>query len=522
MSDAIYRSKSKTVKKKDNNEEQIIEVNISSFSDEISQSKNNNLEDDEKELSLKNLNIIKNLNANLKENQISKLNSFKRNNSISSHSNSFVQENIDHENMVINIEDPQNSPDLILSRDLRINKNYKEDKSSSLIKMSEGQKTLKKENTFLNENEENNPSIFFFINKFAGEEKGKILLNMGIEKMEFKGELQVNTYFFDMDDTEEKGIKIIELEILKNKIVKVIICGEDNSIYKFINKLYIKNLDLEKIIFGVLPIGHLNDISRQLGFGNYCDLNSDIMKIRNIVKELNEAYTTTIDIWDIKLTCDSKEGGIIFNEENKKIFKKNNNGDKLTTLRHGFIGYFSLGYDGRIGFGISKKKTKYRLCNKIFLLWEKMKKCICQKTIKLKGFIDSFYVINLPKDDFNNSIDCETDCTAMEDEGRKIPIFQTKNVETDNQNYSQNDSDYCDIDDSLKTFQYKKIVLKGDPIGLVCQNIQYFFHGEQSDWSLKNQKYGIETYEMIDSKDKNAKEVNFLFFNLLNQNYSRK
>ena len=147
-----------------------------------------------------------------------------------------------------------------------------------------------------------------------------------------------------------------------------------------------------------------------------------------------------------------------------------------------------------------------------------MKKCICQKTIKLKGFIDSFYVINLPKEDFNNSIDCETDCTAMEDEGRKIPIFQTKNVETDNQNYSQNDSDYCDIDDSLKTFQYKKIVLKGDPIGLVCQNIQYFFHGEQSDWSLKNQKYGIETYEMIDSKDKNAKEVNFLFFNLLNQN----
>ena len=39
---------------------------------------------------------------------------------MSSHSNSFVQENIDHENMVINIEDPQNSPNLILSRDLRM------------------------------------------------------------------------------------------------------------------------------------------------------------------------------------------------------------------------------------------------------------------------------------------------------------------------------------------------------------------------------------------------------------------
>ena len=507
MSDLVKRNKTKINKQKEKIEEEIIQINISSLSDDISQSKNNNLDDEEiKGLSIKNNSVIKNLNQNLRIPQ-------KKRNTISNNSYNNRQENEDPENMVINLDEIPNSQNIIISSDFKINKNYKEDKNSSLIKIKDNEESNLIKNIVLNE-ENLNPPIFFFIDKNAGNEKGKILLNMGIYKIQFSKELNVISYFFDMNDKEENGIKELEKQLLKLKYAKVIICGEDFTIYKFISKLNNNNnINLNKIFFGVLPIGHSNDISRQLGFGDYYEISSDMLNLKNIIKEINESCTTLIDIWDIKLTCDSKEGGIIFNEENKKTFKKTKNGEKLTILRHGFIGYFSLGYDGRIGFGASKKKSKFKCCHNLFLLWEKVKKCIFQKTIKLKGFIDSFYVINLPKEDFNNSIDCETDCTAMENEGRKIPIFQTKkNIENDNKNHIENDSDYCDIDDSLKTFQFKKIVLKGDPIGLVCQNIKYFFDGEQSDWSLNNQKYGIETYEMIDSKDKNAKEVIFLFF----------
>ena len=508
MADLVKRNKTKINKQKEKREEEVIQINISSLSNDVSQSKNMNLdEEDVKEFSIKSNSVIKNLNHNLRKTNSS--------NTMTNKTFNNNQEDEDPENMVINLDEIPNSQDMIFSGDFKINKKYKEDKNSSLIKIKDNEDSNLIKNIVLNE-KNLNPTIFFFVDQFSGDGKGKILLNLGIHKIHFSKELNVISYFFDMNDKEEEGIKELEKQIVKLKYVKIIICGEDYTIYKFISQLNNNsNINLNKIIFGVLPIGHSNDISRQLGFGDYYEITTDMLKLKNVIKEINESCTTLIDIWDIKLTCDSKEGGIIYNENNKKSFKKTQSGEKLTILRHGFIGYFSLGYDGRIGFGASKKKSKFKCCHNLFLFWEKIKKCICQKTIKLNGFIDSFYVINLPKEDFSNSIDCETDCTAMENEGRKIPIFQNKiNAENDNKTNNENDSDYCNIDESLKTFKYKKIVLKGDPIGLVCQNIKYFFDGEQSDWSLKNQKYGIETYEMIDSKDKNAKEVkkfNFIF-----------
>ena len=54
-------------------------------------------------------------------------------------------------------------------------------------------------------------------------------------------------------------------------------------------------------------------------------------------------------------------------------------------------------------------------------------------------------------------------------------------------------------------------MLKGDPIGLVCQNIKYFFDGKQSNWN-ENENYGIEIYDSeIDKNNKEAYEVKFYF-----------
>ena len=312
MSDLVKRNKTKINKQKEKIEEEIIQINISSLSDDISQSKNNNLDDEEiKGLSIKNNSVIKNLNQNLRIPQ-------KKRNTISNNSYNNRQENEDPENMVINLDEIPNSQNIIISSDFKINKNYKEDKNSSLIKIKDNEESNLIKNIVLNE-ENLNPPIFFFLYKNAGNEKGKILLNMGIYKIQFSKELNVISYFFDMNDKEENGIKELEKQLLKLKYAKVIICGEDFTIYKFISKLNNNNnINLNKIFFGVLPIGHSNDISRQLGFGDYYEISSDMLNLKNIIKEINESCTTLIDIWDIKLTCDSKEGGIIFNEENKK------------------------------------------------------------------------------------------------------------------------------------------------------------------------------------------------------------
>ena len=41
----------------------------------------------------------------------------------------------------------------------------------------------------------------------------------------------------------------------------------------------------------------------------------------------------------------------------------------------------------------------------------------------------------------------------------------------------------------------KTILLKGEPLGFVCQNIQYFFNGEKNSWSKNRGDYGLETYD---------------------------
>ena len=154
MSDLVKRNKSKISKQKEKKEEQIIEINISSLSDDISQSKNINLDDEEvKELSLKNNSVIKNLNHNLRE--TSSQNSLS-NNILKNH-----QENEDPENMVINLDEIPNSQNMIFSGDFKINKNYKEDKISSLIKIKDKEESNSTKNIVLNE-DNLNPPIFFF------------------------------------------------------------------------------------------------------------------------------------------------------------------------------------------------------------------------------------------------------------------------------------------------------------------------------------------------------------------------
>ena len=147
------------------------------------------------------------------------------------------------------------------------------------------------------------------------------------------------------------------------------------------------------------------------------------------------------------------------------------------------------------------------------------------------------YTINLLKDE-----DYSSNITEKEEEGRKIFIFKTNlngekvntnqnntesyqinndsnNLDNSNSNNSHsinnedeiNESDYYELDNSLKTFQNKNIMLKGDPIGLVCQNIKYFFDGKQSNWN-ENENYGIEIYDSeIDKNNKEAYEVKFYF-----------
>jgi len=199
-------------------------------------------------------------------------------------------------------------------------------------------------------------------------------------------------------------------------MIKIIIGGGDSSAIELINILEVNKIDFKRCQFGLLPLGINNDLSLALRWGSnknikiyFClikfniflkgiyDGSSDMAKFKLIVKELFEAASITIDIWEIVVRVEEDSGEIIEMKNSQKVTLSESidgKNKKCLELRKYFINYFSLGVDARIGYGAKKHISKYRCCNFLRYLWEGCKKKCCRKTMRLNEIIDSFIVLN--------------------------------------------------------------------------------------------------------------------------------
>ena len=91
---------------------------------------------------------------------------------------------------------------------------------------------------------------------------------------------------------------------------------------------------------------------------------------------------------------------------------------------------------------------------------------------------------------------------------------KSDNIDIDNNienEESESESEYETVNSALKTFKKEKIIIKGEPLGLICQNIKYFCDGNISKWDNKKPSYGIQTYSdnkiLTDSTNKYIKEL---------------
>ena len=361
-----------------------------------------------------------------------------------------------------------------------------------------------------------------------------------------------------------EGIEILLTELQLHRIIKIVLCCGDESIFSFIYKLNENSINFDKIVFCILPFGRSNDLSTHFGFGKsslYSKINLNTIKI--IIKDAVESITMPIDIWEMKISFDENNGGFIIINNNNEKYR-----NITSVIRRGFIAYFSLGYDSRIGFNISKNKNfRCKCCNALNFWWEGIKKSCFTKSIKLNQYLEGLYHINLHKNDSlyddNGNDDNQT---IKEDNGRKITIFQTcglkeqdnisksdnrinsTNEGINNKTYnksnaipadevegdeefnkksenidnidiennidneeSESESEYEQVNNALKTFKKEKIIIKGEPIGIICQNIKYFCDGNISKWDSKEPSYGIQTFKsnkiLFDSTDKYIKEI---------------
>ena len=463
----------------------------------------------------------------------------------------------DKNGYIINLDSPNKGVNLVKKSRKKISKNN----LNSKFKNEKDIINLYKLNDTLS-----NDLIFFFVNENT--KKGIQLLNLNLKySVQNINGKQISVYMFDMNNTTEnnkmnEGIDILITELHLHKIVKVVLACGDESIFPFIEKLNNASINLDKIIFCALPFGRSNDLSIQFGFGkSFAKINLNSLK--KIIQEIIESISVQIDIWDLKLIFDNAHGGYI--SINNK-FEKNKS--KIASMRRGFISYFSLGYDSHIGFDISKKKyNNSKICYYTCYWYEAFKNTFCSKSLKLNQYLDSLYFINLHKNDSEYEDESQT---IKEDHGQKITIFQTNVIDLNlnqNDNISINNSksdnrivptnepinkkkfkkrheisneedgenemeesdsetEYEEVNNALKTFKYEKVMIKGEPLGLICQNIKYFCDGNISKWDSKKPKYGIQIRKKmsIDSINKSNNElkkvrINKLFYYFYNKTY---
>ena len=504
-------------------------VNIDEISSSNNQSKSKTENKNEKKLISNNENKKLKINDNTEYNNININSKEKMILNRKEDTNTDLKKNTEYCFDIINYKSPNKNIDLVKKYNTLSNKkkskgNYNNDYGENIINLYG-----------INISNNNNEVLIFFIDGQSDNEDAKKLLNMGLKYsiMQVNSNL-VSIYLLDMSDTNSinENIEILLLESKLHKFIKVILCCGDEMIYPFISKLStFQDIDFTKIIFGALPFGRTNDLSIQFGFGDSINFSSNFLnKLKEIIHDIIEATCVNIDIWEIKICFDENRGGYI--ELDKNL---NKNEIRTPIYRRGFISYFSLGYDSRIGFNMLKTKQKFcKISNFCKFWWEAVKK-ICLKNIKLKGFIDALYYINLPKNDDNENSINENNQTLKEDNGRKITIFQTcdnNDISINENNNSLNqqrvvktdldidedknthehgceesESEYEKIDETLKTFKYEKIIIKGEPLGLICQNIKYFFDGNASKWDTKNPSYGIQTKKNTKLSNKSEKNV---------------
>ena len=460
----------------------------------------------------------------------------------------------DKNGYIINLDSPNKGVNLVKKSRKKISKNN----LNSKFKNEKDIINLYKLNDTLS-----NDLIFFFVNENT--KKGIQLLNLNLKySVQNINGKQISVYMFDMNNTTEnnkmnEGIDILITELHLHKIVKVVLACGDESIFPFIEKLNNASINLDKIIFCALPFGRSNDLSIQFGFGkSFAKINLNSLK--KIIQEIIESISVQIDIWDLKLIFDNAYGGYI--SINNK-FEKNKS--KIASMRRGFISYFSLGYDSHIGFDISKKKyNNSKICYYTCYWYEAFKNSFCSKSLKLNQYLDSLYFINLHKNDSEYEDESQT---IKEDHGQKITIFQTNVIDLNlnqNDNISINNSksdnrivptnepinkkkfkkrheisneedgenemeesdsetEYEEVNNALKTFKYEKVMIKGEPLGLICQNIKYFCDGNISKWDSKKPKYGIQIRKKmsIDSINKSNNELKKVRINKLFYFYNK-
>ena len=280
--------------------------------------------------------------------------------------------------------------------------------------------------------------------------------------------------------------------------IKILIAGGDGTVLGIVEELNREKIDLNRCIFGAMPFGTGNDLSNALGFGTECQV-GDINNFQRVLYTYIIGVESKIDIWELCINMDQINGAIYDVIKNGEKIKEDEEKNKILKFKKTFVNYFSLGFDARVGFEFEQRRTSNRCCNKVVYALEGAKRIFCcKKNYGLTQLLDSFLEgnsnseINNTNNDKNiNIITTEKSSDSDIEEVPNDPLLEEKekiNIENDN---NSNDKRFVF---KTRTDDKKDIVLKGNPVSLVCQNIDFYMGGTRDIWG-KTSHLGIHQEE---------------------------
>ena len=316
----------------------------------------------------------------------------------------------------------------------------------------------KKEKESIIESFENDLQLSFYKAPFNESSTFSIIVFNIINKKDFKkGQNFINEY----------------LSYYKDNKIKIIIGGGDGTTLRLIDDLYKSNIDLNRCIFGLIPLGTGNDLSNATGFGNTVQIGNNIKHFHRILYTYYIGEECKIDVWEVivKIKPEGSINDIISNNESVKMDNENK---KVLLFKKSFINYMSIGFDAKIGFNFERNRSTSRCINKCVYCWEAFKRYICCKNdIYLNQVLEGFHVV----DDINNKYDINN--YNINNDSNFILNSSIDVLEQSNKKAIFGVLDKNEILDK----QIKEVVLKDNPVDMICQNINFYMGGTRNIWS---------------------------------------
>ena len=314
-------------------------------------------------------------------------------------------------------------------------------------------------------------------------------------KIEFDPMVEFSIIVFNIINKEEMslGKRFVKkyLTDFPEFKIKILIAGGDGTVLGIVEDLNKLNVDLNRCIFGSMPFGTGNDLSNALGFGNECQV-GDINDFQKVLFTYLMGDESKIDVWEMSITLDKANGSIYDVIKNGEQIKEDEEKNKILNFKKTFVNYFSLGWDASVGFQFEQRRTSNRCCNKCVYGIEGAKRIFCcKKNYGLTDLLDGFLEgnsNNITADNNNVNILTEKSSDSDIEEVPNEPLINEEKNTLDNNNNIKR------FIFKTKTNNQQDIVIKGNPVCIICQNIDFYMGGTRNIWD-KTSHLGIQQEE---------------------------